>query len=133
MFEDNEDNDNDITNDNDLSDEEDISDLNVEDDEPSNEDEGFKIITYKNVLEKIEKKIKKTIPLLTKFERARIMGVRLQQLAYGAKPRVDITNLKNINEIVEKELFERKIPFIIRRILPNGNYEDWKLEEFEIV
>jgi DNA-directed RNA polymerase I, II, and III subunit RPABC2 len=133
MFEDNEDNDNDITNDNDISDEEDISDLIVEDDEPSNEDEGFKIITYKNVLEKIEKKIKKTIPLLTKFERARIMGVRLQQLAYGAKPRVDITNLKNINEIVEKELVERKIPFIIRRILPNGNYEDWKLEEFEIV
>lgn len=133
MFEDNEDNENDITNDNDLSDEEDISDLIVEDDEPSNEDEGFKIITYKNVLEKIEKKIKKTIPLLTKFERARIMGVRLQQLAYGAKPRVDITNLKNINEIVEKELIERKIPFIIRRILPNGNYEDWKLEEFEIV
>lgn len=133
MFEDNEDNENDITNENDLSDEEDISDLIVEDEETLNEDEGFKIVTYKNVLEKIEKKKKKTIPLLTKFEKARIMGVRLQQLAYGAKPRVDITNLKSINEIVEKELIERKIPFIIRRILPNGNYEDWKLEEFEIV
>ena len=133
MFEDNEDNENDITNENDLSDEEDISDLIVEDEETLNEDEGFKIVTYKNVLEKIEKKKKKTIPLLTKFEKARIMGVRLQQLAYGAKPRVDITNLKSINEIVEKELIERKIPFIIRRMLPNGNYEDWKLEEFEIV
>ena len=61
------------------------------------------------------------------------MGVRLQQLAYGAKPRVDTTNLRSINEIVEKELLERKIPFIIRRTLPNGSYEDWKLEEFESV
>jgi DNA-directed RNA polymerase I, II, and III subunit RPABC2 len=72
-------------------------------------------------------------PLLTKFERARIIGVRLQQLAYGAKPRVNVENLKSINEIVEKELLERKIPFIIRRSLPNGTFEDWKLEEFEYV
>jgi len=133
MFEENDDVDNDYTNDNDFSEDEDITDLNVEDEEKGTEDTTFKILTYKNVLENIEKKPKKTIPLLTKFERARIVGVRLQQLAYGAKPRVDTTNLRSINEIVDKELLERKIPFIIRRTLPNGSYEDWKLEEFESV
>ena len=78
----------------------------------------------------MEKKHKKSIPYLTKFERARIIGTRLQQLAYGAKPRVNTKGLNSIQEIVEKELDERKILFIIRRPMPDGTYEDWKLEEF---
>ena len=133
MFEENDEIDNEFTNDNDFSEDEDITDLNLEEDDKGTEDNTFKLLTYKNVLENIKKNPKKTIPLLTKFERARIVGVRLQQLAYGAKPRVDTTNLKSINEIVEQELIQRKIPFIIRRTLPNGVYEDWKLEEFESV
>ena len=130
MYEDADDYDNDLSNEQEFSDEEDITDLNLEDEEKQNDEDGFKILTYKNVLENIEKKPKKTIPILTKFEKAKIMGVRLQQLAYGAKPRVDTTGLRSIQEIVEKELKERKILFIIRRNLPNGTYEDWKLEEF---
>ena len=35
-------------------------------------------------------------------------------------------------KIAEKELREKKIPFIIRRYLPNNSYEDWKLDELEI-
>jgi len=116
--------------DNFISDEEDVTDLNIDDDEKEGINEDFKLLTYKNVIENIEKKPKKTMPILTKFEKARIMGVRLQQLAYGAKPRVNISGLKSIQEILKKELEERKIPFIIRRNLPNGSYEDWKLEEF---
>jgi DNA-directed RNA polymerase I, II, and III subunit RPABC2 len=133
MFDEVDDIENEYSNDNDFSEEEDVSDLNIEEDEKNSEENTFKILTYKNVLDNIANTKKKTIPLLTKFERARIVGVRLQQLAYGAKPRVNVENLKSINEIVEKELLERKIPFIIRRSLPNGTFEDWKLEEFEFV
>ncbi|KIY98201.1 DNA-directed RNA polymerases I, II, and III subunit RPABC2 [Monoraphidium neglectum] len=32
-------------------------------------------------------------------------------------------------EIAMKELKEKKIPFTIRRYLPDGSYEDWKLSE----
>jgi DNA-directed RNA polymerases I, II, and III subunit RPABC2 len=126
--------DNEYDNDNgdEFSDDEEVSDINIDDDKVV-DDNTFKLMTFSDILENISKNVKKTIPLLTKFERARIMGVRLQQLANGAKPRIDITNLKSINEIVEKELFLRKIPFIIRRTLPNGKFEDWKLEEFESV
>ena len=131
MFEDNDDFGNDIEND--LSDDEDVPDIALVDEEQTNEDNGLKIMTYKNVLENISETVKKTIPFLTKFERARIVGVRLQQLANGAKPRIDTSNLRSIKEIVEKELLLRKIPFIIRRPLPNGKFEDWKLEEFESV
>jgi DNA-directed RNA polymerase I, II, and III subunit RPABC2 len=133
MFEENDDLENDISNEADFSEDEDGIDLIVEEEDKLSEDTGFKLLTYKNVLENIEKRPKKTIPLLTKFEKARIVGVRLQQLAYGAKPRVNVTGLKSINEIVKKELIERKIPFIIRRTLPNGQSEDWKLEEFQTV
>jgi len=122
--------DNDFSNTNDITeDNDDIIELNV-DEEDIEEDDKFKLVTYKNILEGIEKKIKKTYPILTKFEKARIIGVRLQQLANGARPLVDTSNLKTINEIVHLELEKRMIPFIIRRLLPNGHYEDWKLEEF---
>jgi DNA-directed RNA polymerase I, II, and III subunit RPABC2 len=133
MFEEFEDIENEFTNDNEISDEEDITDFSIEDDDKQNEENSFKIITFKNILEHIEKTPKKTIPILTKFERARIQGVRLQQLANGAKPRINTSGLKSIKEIVEQELIQRKIPFIIKRSLPNGSAEYWKIEEFEMV
>lgn len=30
-------------------------------------------------------------------------------------------------DIAEKELKENKMPFIVRRYLPNGEFEDWKI------
>jgi DNA-directed RNA polymerase I, II, and III subunit RPABC2 len=115
-------------------DEEDITDLNIDDDEKIDEEtDKIKILTYKNILESIQKNPKKTLPIMTKFEKARVIGVRLQQLSCGAKPKVDITNLRNINDIVEEELKQRKIPFIIKRPLPNGVCEYWKMEEFELI
>ena len=135
MYEEGDDYDNEVTNDNEFTqDEEEITEI-ADDEEEKTEGEknAFKLLTFKNVLENIEKKPKKTIPIMTKFEKARVKGVRLQQLAYGAKPRINTDNLKNIHEIVDKELVERKIPFIIRRSLPNGYFEDWRMEEFETV
>ena len=32
-------------------------------------------------------------------------------------------------KLAERELAERKIPFIIRKYLPDRTYEDWKLKE----
>ena len=133
MFNENDDFENEISNENDYSEEEEIEFDPNEEEKEKEEENGIHITTFKNIIEKNQKKSKNTIPILTKFEKARIKGVRLQQLAYGAKPRVDIRGLKNIHEIVEKELLLRKIPFIIRRTLPNGTTEDWKLSEFEMI
>jgi DNA-directed RNA polymerase subunit K/omega len=93
--------------------------------------EDNKLITYIDVNNIIAKNPKKTIPILNKYEKARICGLRLQQLAEGSKPTIDPQGLKNINEIVEKEYKMRMIPFIIERSLPNGEKEYWKMEEFE--
>ena len=98
-----------------------------------NEQKKINITTFEDILKKMNGRKKQTIPILTKFERARIIGVREQQLALGAKPRINTDGLKNIEEICKKELIERKIPFIIRRTLPNGTFEDWKLSDFQQV
>lgn len=61
---------------------------------------------------------------LTKYERARVLGTRALQLSMNAISTVDTTNMTDPLKIAEKELLEGKIPIIIRRRLPDGNYVD---------
>lgn len=76
----------------------------------------------------------KTLPFLTKYEKARILGERAKQLNSGAKPFIEIEN--NIIDgylIALKELEQKKMPFIIKRPLPNGGSEYWRLKDLEIL
>lgn len=75
---------------------------------------------------------RKTSNRMTIYEKAKIIGVRATQLSDDAPPLVDIGNLTDCIEIAKKELAEKKLPFIVRRVLPNGSYEDWKIEELLI-
>jgi DNA-directed RNA polymerases I, II, and III subunit RPABC2 len=34
--------------------------------------------------------------------------------------------------IAERELYAKTIPFIVRRYLPNGNYEDWAVDDLVV-
>lgn len=70
-----------------------------------------------------------TKPFMTKYEKVRVLGIRTQQLASGAKPMVkDVTNLTPY-EISKLELKMKMLPLIIQRPLPNGNIEQWKVQE----
>ena len=70
-----------------------------------------------------------TNPKLNKYEKTNIISERAQQLANGG-----ISFLKNpesynnVHEIAIEELKQKKIPFIIKRPVPNG-FEYWKLED----
>lgn len=76
--------------------------------------------------------IHKTIPILTKFERARILGLRSKQLSNGAEPFIKIpANIIQSHIIAEMELEKNVLPFIISRPLPNGKKEYWKLQDLE--
>ena len=76
----------------------------------------------------------KTIPILTKYEKARILGVRAKQINSGSLPFIDIKDqIIDGYLIAEMELAEKKIPFIVRRPLPNGASEYWKLQDLEIL
>lgn len=62
---------------------------------------------------------------MTKYERARLLGTRALQLSMNAPPMVDLRGEVDPFQIARRELEERKIPLIIRRLLPDGSYEDW--------
>src|SRR5437868_10160411 len=71
-----------------------------------------------------------TKPIMTKYEHAKIKGVRAIQLSNGAKPLVkgDIKN-KTPQEIAELEIAHGMCPLIVERPMPDGLVERWKVAE----
>lgn len=96
---------------------------------------------------------------MTKYERARVLGARALQLRWvafrgrgavrrpscslvrersarpppapsmNAPPMVEKGDETDPLKIAEQELRKGKIPMVIRRYLPNGDYEDWRVSE----
>jgi DNA-directed RNA polymerase I, II, and III subunit RPABC2 len=71
-------------------------------------------------------------PMLTRFEKARIMGARALQLSLGAPPFISVSKDTSTSlEIAMEELNERLIPIVIRRVLPNGDYQNIPINHFK--
>jgi DNA-directed RNA polymerase I, II, and III subunit RPABC2 len=76
----------------------------------------------------------KTLPILSRYEKARILGERAEQINSGAQPFIEVeSSMIDGYLIAMKELDEKKIPFIIQRPLPNGGCEYWRLSDLEII
>jgi DNA-directed RNA polymerase subunit K/omega len=76
----------------------------------------------------------KTLPFITKYEKTRIIGQRASQLDSGATPYITLDkNIIDSSVIAEMEFNQKKIPSIIKRPLPNGSFEYWKLSDLEIL
>ena len=76
----------------------------------------------------------KTVPILTKFEKTKILGLRAKQINNGAKPMITLEHPVIDGYLIAlKELEEKKIPVIIRRPLPNNISEYWHLKDLEII
>ncbi len=74
----------------------------------------------------------KTMPFVTKFERARILGVRAKQINNGAAVMIDVPeHVIDGYTIAQMEYEQKKIPFIVKRPLPNGAVEYWKFADLE--
>ncbi len=75
----------------------------------------------------------KTQPFLSTFEKTKILGFRANQLSQGARPFVKVpAHVKTYLEIAKMELEERRLPFIIKRPLPNGTFEYWRLSDLAV-
>lgn len=73
-----------------------------------------------------------TIPVLTKYERTRVIGQRASMIENGAKLFIEVpANIIDGSIIAEMELRAKKIPFIIKRPLPNSGFEYWRLSDLE--
>ncbi|XP_053434602.1 DNA-directed RNA polymerases I, II, and III subunit RPABC2-like [Nycticebus coucang] len=68
-----------------------------------------------------------TTPYMTKYEPARMLGTRALQIAMYAPVMVELEGETDPLLIAMKEL-----PIIIRRYLPDGSYEDCRIEELII-
>ena len=76
----------------------------------------------------------RTVPFVTKYERAKIIGVRAKQLDSGSKPYIQLEDtMIDSYKIAEMEMTEKKLPFIIRRPIPNGKSEFWKMKDLELL
>ena len=76
----------------------------------------------------------KTVPFLTQYEKAKILGQRAKQINHGSTPFVEVpSNIIDGHTIALMELNQQKIPFIIRRPLPNGTSEYWRVQDLKIL
>ena len=77
----------------------------------------------------------KTIPFISKYEKARVLGERAKQLDAGANSFIEDLDPTIIDGymIALKEFEEKKIPFIIQRPLPNGACEYWRLKDLDVL
>ena len=64
------------------------------------------------------------LPWLTRFERARITGARALQLSLGAPPLIAAPSASTSIGLAMGEVAQKALPISIRRVLPNGVYQD---------
>jgi DNA-directed RNA polymerase I, II, and III subunit RPABC2 len=84
-----------------------------------------------------QEKTRITEPYYSKYEYTTLLSLRAQQLADGAPPFVSIQEFNRddprlVWKIAEREILEKKLPYIIRRKLPNGTSEYWSIAELEL-
>lgn len=97
-------------------------------------DSVIKDSTFNDVFEVLEnydtiKKSNKSKPILNKYERTKVLGVRAEQIRHNAKPLILVPkHMTDELDIATEELKQRKIPFIIERKVGNKK-EYWKLED----
>ena len=84
------------------------------------------------------KKPRVTREFYTKYEYTALLATRIEQLEDGAKPLVSLEGLKTsdprfVEFVARREIEQRKLPFLIRRQLPNGTSEYWSTQDLEML
>ena len=129
----------DIPDDSEFEDEIDDEDIDEDESEDVKEDEDMDMrASGTNVIEDssgaflhLDEK-KTTPPMMTKYERTMVIGVRAKQLQLGAKSTVDIRDCADEIEIAKKELHERKMPLLIKRVISPAQIEYWRLKDLQL-
>jgi DNA-directed RNA polymerase I, II, and III subunit RPABC2 len=76
----------------------------------------------------------RSLPFLTKYEYTKILGVRATQIEHGAAPMITVEDtVHDAYLIAKEELLQKKTPIIVKRPIPNGIIEYWKLSDLEIL
>jgi DNA-directed RNA polymerase I, II, and III subunit RPABC2 len=75
-----------------------------------------------------------TYPFLTNYERTKCISFRASQISNGAKPYILVpSGVTDSYEIAKMELEQKRLPFIIKRPIPDGSFEVWRLSDLVMV
>ena len=76
----------------------------------------------------------RTYPFLTNFEKTKIIGLRANQISKGSVPFISVPkHITDVRDIARLELEQKRLPFIVKRPLPNGDFEYWRLLDLLII
>lgn len=79
-------------------------------------------------------KYHRSAPFLSIFEKTKILGMRTNQLAQGARPFIVVPEyITDVKDIARLELEQRRLPLIIKRHMPDGSYEKFRLSDLIIL
>ena len=88
-----------------------------------------KLNTYLRDLSALDKN-HKTYPFLTNYERTKCISFRASQISNGAKPYILVPEgVTDSYEIAKMEIEAKRLPFIIKRPMPDGSFEVWRLTD----
>jgi DNA-directed RNA polymerase I, II, and III subunit RPABC2 len=75
-----------------------------------------------------------TYPFLTNYEKTKCISFRASQINNGAKPYILVpTGVNDSYQIAKMELEARRLPFIVKRPMPDGTYEVWRLNDLLVL
>jgi DNA-directed RNA polymerase subunit K/omega len=89
--------------------------------------------TFKNADGQADAK-HRSVPFLTQYEKTKILGFRTNQLSQGARPYIAVPeHVTDLKEIARMELEARRLPIILKRPMPDGTFEKWRLSDLLIL
>ncbi len=71
--------------------------------------------------------------IMTYYEMVRIIGTRAQQFNFGSPPLVEGLEGLHPAKMAYLELLAKMTPFIIKRKLPGKKYEEWRIDELDLI
>ena len=75
-----------------------------------------------------------TYPFVTLFEKTKIIGLRANQLSQGARPFIVVPKeVTDVRDIARLEFQQKRLPYMIKRPLPDGTFEIWRLVDLMIL
>lgn len=76
----------------------------------------------------------RSVPYLTPFEKTKMIGFRANQLAQGSRPFVIVpSHMTDVLEIARLELEQKRLPYIVKRPMPDGTFEYVRLSDLIMV
>jgi len=75
-----------------------------------------------------------TYPFVTLYEKTKIIGLRANQLSQGARPFIVVPKeITDVRDIARLEFAQKRLPYLIKRPLPDGTFEYWRLVDLMIL